>query len=220
MAVKELKTSTFSWEGTDKKGAKIKGESSGQSPALVKAQLRKQGINPGKVRKKSASILSFGKRIKAQDIALFTRQMATMMKAGVPLLQSFDIIGEGFDNPVMRKLVDEGKLDLDRDVSDYLGWKLRSPFHPDAPVTLAHLLSHRAGLSDKAGYVIPLGESLAALFTGKGDAVVLVMQEIRLPRALLGLMTGAALGLSGAAMQGYLRNPLAEPGLIGVSAIP
>lgn len=63
-----------------------------------------------------------------------------------------------------------------------------------------------------------LGESLKALFTGQGGAVVLVMQEIRLPRALLGLMTGAALGLSGAAMQGYLRNPLAEPGLIGVSA--
>ena len=63
-----------------------------------------------------------------------------------------------------------------------------------------------------------LGESLRALVTGQGGAVVLVMQEIRLPRALLGLMTGAALGLSGAAMQGYLRNPLAEPGLIGVSA--
>ena len=63
-----------------------------------------------------------------------------------------------------------------------------------------------------------LGESLKALLTGQGGAVVLVMQEIRLPRALLGLMTGAALGLSGAAMQGYLRNPLAEPGLIGVSA--
>jgi iron complex transport system permease protein len=62
------------------------------------------------------------------------------------------------------------------------------------------------------------GESLAALVSGQGGAVVLVMQEIRLPRALLGLMTGAALGLSGAAMQGYLRNPLAEPGLIGVSA--
>jgi iron complex transport system permease protein len=62
------------------------------------------------------------------------------------------------------------------------------------------------------------GESLAALVSGQGGAVVLVMHEIRLPRALLGLMTGAALGLSGAAMQGYLRNPLAEPGLIGVSA--
>jgi CubicO group peptidase (beta-lactamase class C family) len=60
------------------------------------------------------------------------------------------------------RLVDEGKVDLDRDVSDYLGWKLRSPRHPDAPVTLAHLLSHRAGLSDAAGYSIPLGESLEA----------------------------------------------------------
>lgn len=60
------------------------------------------------------------------------------------------------------RLMDEGKVDLDRDVSEYLGWTLRSPFHPDAPVTLAHLLSHRAGLSDKAGYVIPLGESLEA----------------------------------------------------------
>lgn len=106
MAVKEIKTSIFSWEGTDKKGAKIKGESSGQSPALVKAQLRKQGINPTKVRKKSASLFSAGKKITPMDIALFARQMATMMKAGVPLLQSFEIIGEGLDNPNMRKLVD------------------------------------------------------------------------------------------------------------------
>ncbi|MGH8436590.1 MAG: type II secretion system F family protein [Pseudomonas sp.] len=109
MAVKAIKTSTFSWEGTDKKGSKIKGESSGQNPALVKAQLRKQGINPIKVRKKSASLFSAGKKIKPMDIALFARQMATMMKAGVPLLQSFEIIGEGFDNPNMRKLVDEIK---------------------------------------------------------------------------------------------------------------
>ena len=62
------------------------------------------------------------------------------------------------------KLVDEGKVDLDRDVSDYLGWPVRSPFHPDVPVTLAHLLSHRAGLSDKGGYSIPLGASLQAKF--------------------------------------------------------
>ncbi len=62
------------------------------------------------------------------------------------------------------RLADEVKVDLDRDVSDYLGWKLRSPHHPDAPVTLIDLLSHRAGLSDKAGYIIPLGESLEAKF--------------------------------------------------------
>jgi len=62
------------------------------------------------------------------------------------------------------------------------------------------------------------GESLAALWRGEGDAATLVMREIRLPRALLGVLVGASLGLSGAAMQGYLRNPLAEPGLIGVTA--
>ncbi|MCP1443403.1 type IV pilus assembly protein PilC [Pseudomonas sp. GGS8] len=112
MAVKAAKISVYAWEGTDRKGAKMTGELTGQNPALIKAQLRKQGINPGKVRKKSASIFSAGKRIKPLDIALFTRQMATMMKAGVPLLQSFDIIGEGFDNPNMRKLVDEVKQEV------------------------------------------------------------------------------------------------------------
>lgn len=112
MAEKALKTSVFAWEGTDRKGVRVKGELSGQNPALVKAQLRKQGINPTKVRKKSTSLLSAGKKIKPGDIALFTRQMATMMKAGVPLLQSFDIIAEGFDNPNMRKLVDEVKQEV------------------------------------------------------------------------------------------------------------
>lgn len=112
MAQKAVKTSVFTWEGTNKQGAKIKGELSGISPALVKAQLRKQGVNPQKVRKKSVSLFSAGKKIKPMDIALFTRQMATMMKAGVPLLQSFDIIGEGFDNPNMRKLVDDLKQEV------------------------------------------------------------------------------------------------------------
>jgi len=112
MAAKALKTSVFTWEGKDKKGAIVKGELNGQNPALIKAQLRKQGINPTKVRKKSTSLFGAGKKIKPMDIALFTRQMATMMKAGVPLLQSFDIIGEGFDNPNMRKLVDEVKQEV------------------------------------------------------------------------------------------------------------
>ena len=109
MAANQVKTSIFTWEGSDKRGNKVKGETNGQSPSLVKAQLRKQGINPTKVRKKSASLFSSGKKITPMDIALFARQMATMMKAGVPLLQSFDIIGEGLDNPNMRKLVDEIK---------------------------------------------------------------------------------------------------------------
>lgn len=113
MAEKALQTSVFKWEGTDKKGAKVKGELTGQSPALIKAQLRKQGVNPTKVTKKGKSLLAgTGKKIKPMDIALFTRQMATMMKAGVPLLQSFDIIGEGLENANMRKLVDEVKQEV------------------------------------------------------------------------------------------------------------
>ena len=112
MAERTLKTSVFVWEGTDRKGGKIKGELAGANTALVKAQLRKQGINPTKVRKKGISLLGKGKKIKPMDIALFTRQMATMMGSGVPLLQSFDIIGEGFDNPNMRKLVDEVKQEV------------------------------------------------------------------------------------------------------------
>jgi type IV pilus assembly protein PilC len=109
MATKAVKVSVFTWEGLDKKGTKVSGEISGHNPPLVKAQLRKQGINPTKVRKKSVSIFSKGKKIKPLDIAFFSRQMATMMKAGVPLLQSFDIIIEGTDNPNMRALVDDVK---------------------------------------------------------------------------------------------------------------
>ncbi|WP_324710580.1 type II secretion system F family protein [Pseudomonas citronellolis] len=112
MAEKALKTSVFLFEGTDRKGGKVKGELSGANTALVKAQLRKQGINPTKVRKKGISLLGKGKKIKPMDIALFTRQMATMMGSGVPLLQSFDIIAEGFDNPNMRKLVEDIKQEV------------------------------------------------------------------------------------------------------------
>jgi type IV pilus assembly protein PilC len=112
MATKAVKVSVYAWEGVDKKGTKLSGEINGHNPALVKAQLRKQGINPTKVRKKSASIFGKGKKIKPLDIAFFSRQMATMMKAGVPLLQSFDIISEGHENPNMRKLVDDLKQEV------------------------------------------------------------------------------------------------------------
>ncbi|KOP51045.1 type II secretion system protein F [Pseudomonas coronafaciens pv. porri] len=112
MASKAAKVIVFIWEGVDKKGTKTSGELSGHNLALVKAQLRKQGINPTKVRKKSASIFGKGKKIKPLDIAFFSRQMATMMKAGVPLLQSFDIISEGAENPNMRVLVNSLKQEV------------------------------------------------------------------------------------------------------------
>lgn len=104
----------FQWEGTDPKGNRVKGESRGASPALVKAELRRQGVNPLKVKKKAISL--FGKRkkkITARDIAIFSRQLATMMASGVPLVQSFEIIGRGHDNPSIQDLLMAVKNDIE-----------------------------------------------------------------------------------------------------------
>jgi len=114
MAEKALKQSVFTWEGADRRGAKVKGESRGRSIAMVKADLRRQGIKPGKVRKKSALFsASKGKKITSRDIAIFSRQLATMMSAGVPLVQAFDIIGRGHENQRMQELVLGIKADIE-----------------------------------------------------------------------------------------------------------
>ncbi|MDE1462804.1 type II secretion system F family protein [Spartinivicinus poritis] len=112
MATKAVKPSAFVWEGKDKKGRKTKGEIQGASIAMVKAELRKQGINPTKVKKKAISFAGKGKKIKPMDIAVFTRQLATMMKAGVPLIQSFEITADGCENTTMRDLVNDVKNDV------------------------------------------------------------------------------------------------------------
>ena len=107
------KTSIYAWQGIDKQGRTTKGESSGISQTMVKAQLRKQGITPKSVKKKAKPLFGgSGKPIKPADIAIFARQLATMMKAGVPLVQSFDIVAEGLENPSMRDLVMEIKNDV------------------------------------------------------------------------------------------------------------
>jgi len=103
---------TFIYKGTDRKGKAVQGELSGSTQALVKAQLLKQGIRPKVVRKKPKSMFSNKKKIKPMDIAIFTRQMATMMKAGVPLVQSFDIVAEGLDNPSMKELIGQIRTDV------------------------------------------------------------------------------------------------------------
>ncbi|AMO57670.1 type II secretion system protein F [Endozoicomonas montiporae] len=105
MAKKAAKSSTFIWEGKDKSGRKIKGETDGSSIALVKAELRKQGISVTKIKKKGMSFGGKGGKIKPLDIALFTRQLATMMKAGVPLLNAFDITTDGIEKPAMKELL-------------------------------------------------------------------------------------------------------------------
>jgi len=106
-------SATFVWEGTDKQGRKAKGEISSLNPALAKAELRKQGIVAKKVKKKSAGLsLGGGKGITPGDIALFTRQMSTMMRAGVPLVQAFEIVSEGVDKPKMATLIKEVRGDV------------------------------------------------------------------------------------------------------------
>jgi type IV pilus assembly protein PilC len=113
MAVAATKDSSFSWEGTDKRGKKIKGQMLAGGESVVTAQLRRQGITVTKVRKQSA-LFAHSKPIKDKDITLFTRQLATMMKAGVPLLQSFDIVGRGNANPSVQRLLAEIKSDIEK----------------------------------------------------------------------------------------------------------
>jgi len=107
------KDSSFAWEGRDRKGTVIKGVTDGPSEAHIKLQLRKQGINPIKVRKKSALFGKQKKPIKGQDIAVFSRQLATMMSAGVPLVQSLEIVGRGHANPSMGEMVLGIKLTIE-----------------------------------------------------------------------------------------------------------
>ena len=116
------KIDVFKWSGKDSKGNAIKGELAGANIASVKVQLRKQGIRVDKVAKKSASFLAGAskKKIKPMDIAIFTRQLATMMKAGIPLVQSFEIVGEGLENPSMREVVLKIR---DRSISLKRAWR-------------------------------------------------------------------------------------------------
>jgi len=107
-------SAVFHYEGTDRSGKKTKGEINGVNPQTVKAELRKQGIKASKVKKKGAgfNLPGMGGKIKPKDISLFSRQMATMMKAGVPLVQSFDIVADGLDNPKMKALVHQIRDDV------------------------------------------------------------------------------------------------------------
>jgi type IV pilus assembly protein PilC len=101
------KANMFVWEGTDKTGKRVKGEMSGQSESLVKATLRRQGVKPLKVKKKPKPLFgsSSGGKVTPKDITVFSRQLATMMSSGVPLVQAFEIVGRGHENPAMQELI-------------------------------------------------------------------------------------------------------------------
>jgi type IV pilus assembly protein PilC len=110
----DIKEVVFEWEGKDRNGKSVRGEQRAVSENQVMASLRRQGIVPGKIKKRK---MRSGKSIKPKDIAIFTRQLATMMKAGVPLLQSFDIVGRGNPNPSVTKLLNDIRTDVETGTS-------------------------------------------------------------------------------------------------------
>ncbi len=142
----------FTWEGKDRSGKVVKGEVRAPGENMVKASLRRQGILVTKVKKKR---VSGGKRIKDKEFALFTRQLATMMKAGVPLLQSFDIIAKGHANASMSKLL----LDLRSDVET--GTSLNQAFRK-YPLYFDALFCNLVAAGEQAGILEDLLDRLAS----------------------------------------------------------
>ena len=113
-ASRDILEFVFEWEGKDRNGKQVRGETRASGENQVQATLRRQGIFPTKIKKRR---MRSGKRIKPKDLALFTRQLATMMKAGVPLLQSFDIVGRGNANPSVTKLLNDIRTDVETGTS-------------------------------------------------------------------------------------------------------
>nr|WHW29541.1 putative Type II secretion system F family protein [uncultured bacterium] len=113
-AARNIKEIVFEWEGKDKNGKIVRGEMRAGGEAVVSASLRRQGILVSKLKKRR---LSGGRSIKQKDIAIFTRQLSTMMRAGVPLIQSFDIVGRGSTNPRMTRLLNDIRSDVETGTS-------------------------------------------------------------------------------------------------------
>ena len=141
----------YQWEGKDKSGKLVKGEMRSPGKESVSAQLRRQGINVTKIKKSS---VGGGKKITQKDLTLFTRQLATMMKSGVPLLQSFDIVGKGHSNPSVSKLL----LDIKTDVET--GSSLESAFRK-YPLYFDDLFCNLVGAGEAAGILDSLLDRLA-----------------------------------------------------------
>ncbi|MFA6041566.1 MAG: type II secretion system F family protein, partial [Methylophilus sp.] len=152
MAAKTVKQITYLWEGKDKKGKVLKGEVRASGEAVVKATLRRQGINVSKVKKQS-SFANKGK-VTDKDVTLFTRQLATMMRAGVPLLQTFDIVGKGHPNPAVARLLGDIKSDVET------GSSLSAAFRK-YPLYFDNLFCNLVGAGEQAGILDSLLDRLA-----------------------------------------------------------
>lgn len=147
----QVKEAIYSWEGKDRSGKVVRGELRAAGDAVVSVTLRRQGILVTKVKKKT---FTSGKKVTDKDITLFTRQLATMMKAGVPLLQSFDIVGKGHSNPSVAKLVNEIRADVET------GTSLNQAFRK-FPLYFDPLFCNLVGAGEQAGILEDLLTRLA-----------------------------------------------------------
>ena len=142
----------FEWEGKDRNGKQVRGETRAIGENQVLAAMRRQGIIVTKVKKRR---MRSGKRIKPKDIAIFTRQLATMMKAGVPLLQAFDIVGRGNPNPSLSKLLNDIRSDVET------GTSLSAAFRKN-PLYFDSLYCNLIEAGEAAGILEELLDRLAA----------------------------------------------------------
>jgi len=147
MAAAAKKLATFLWEGMDKKGRKVRGETNAVSVAFVNATLRRQGINPVKVRKKGKAFFTRKKKITSKDVSIFSRQLATMITAGIPIVQSFDIVAKGHENPSMQALITSIRQDIESgtNLTTALG---RHPLYFDALFCNLVAAGETAGILD------------------------------------------------------------------------
>jgi type IV pilus assembly protein PilC len=156
MAEKAIKQpDVFIWTGTDKRGVRVKGQTRGSNPNIIKADLRRQGITPLKIKKQSSLFSQQKKKkITSKEIAVFFRQLATMMQAGVPLVQAFEIIGRGHDNVSMRNLILKIKSEVESGTS-------LSETLAKTPVYFDELVVNLVNAGEQAGVLDALLDKIA-----------------------------------------------------------
>lgn len=157
---KAVKEFVFEWEGKDRNGKMMRGEMRAGGENQVQAALRRQGVLPAKIKKRR---MRAGKAIKAKDLAIFTRQLATMMKAGVPLLQAFDIVGRGNSNPSVTRLLNDIRTDVETGTSLSAAFR-KYPMHFD------NLYCNLVEAGEQAGILDQLLDRLA-VYMEKTEAI-------------------------------------------------
>ncbi len=156
----ENKDAVFEWEGKDRNGKQVRGEMRANGDNQVKSALRRQGVTPSKIKKRR---MRSGQSIKPKDLAIFTRQLATMMKAGVPLLQAFDIVGRGNPNPSVTKLLNDIRSDVET------GTSLSTAFRK-FPIYFDNLYCNLVEAGESAGILDQLLDRLA-VYMEKTEAI-------------------------------------------------